>query len=57
MINLKPLNEFVTKETFHMETSKDVRSLLKPGDYCAVVDLTDAYYMVKLHKESCTADS
>ena len=35
-----------------METVKDVRSLLKPGDYGAVVDLTDAYYTVKLHKES-----
>ena len=52
MINMKPLNEHVAKETFRMETVKDVRSLLKPGDYGAVVDLTDAYYTVKLHKES-----
>ena len=27
VINLKPLNEHVLKETFRMETSKDVRSL------------------------------
>ena len=52
VINMKPLNEHVAKETFRMETVKDVRSLLKPGDYGAVVDLTDAYYTVKLHKES-----
>ena len=52
VINLKPLNEFVTKESFHMETAKDVRNLLKPGDYGAVVDLTDAYYTVKLHEDS-----
>ena len=35
-----------------METARDVRSLLKPGDFGAVVDLTDAYYTVKLHKDS-----
>ena len=52
VINLKPLNEHVAKETFHMETSKDVRSLLRPSDYGAVIDLTDAYYTVKLHNDS-----
>ena len=36
VINLKPLNEHVLKETFRMETTKDVRSLLKPGEYGAV---------------------
>ena len=35
-----------------METSRDVRSLLKPGDFGAVVYLTDAYYTVKLHEDS-----
>ena len=35
-----------------METTKDVRSLLKPGDMGAVVDLTDAYYTVKLNEDS-----
>ena len=52
VINLKPLNEFVAKETFRMETARDVRSLLKPGDFGAVVDLTDVYYTVKLHNSS-----
>ena len=52
VINMKPLNEFVLKESFRMETVKDVRSLLKPGDFGAVIDLTDAYYTVKLHKDS-----
>ena len=33
VINLKPLNEFVAKETFQMETSCDIQSLLKPGDF------------------------
>ena len=35
-----------------METISDVRTLIKPGDYGAVVDLTDAYYTVKLHEDS-----
>ena len=52
VINLKPLNEFVKKETFRMETARDVRSLLKPGDFGAVIDLTDAYCTVKLHEAS-----
>ena len=52
VINLKPLNEHVLKESFRMETAKDVRSLLKPGDFAAVIDLTDAYYTVKLHEDS-----
>ena len=51
VINMKPLNEHVLKESFHMETSKDVRSLLQPEDYGAVIDLTDAYYTVKLHED------
>ena len=52
VINMKPLNEHVLKEKFRMETTKDVRSILKKGDFGAVVDLTDAYYTVKLNKQS-----
>ena len=54
VINMKPLNEHVLKEKFRMETAKDVKSIsiLKKGDFGAVVDLTDAYYTVKLHKQS-----
>ena len=35
-----------------METARDARTLLKPDDFGAVVDLTDAYYTVKLHVAS-----
>ena len=52
VINMKPLNEHVAKETFRMETSRDVRSLLSPGDFGAVIDLTDAYYTFKLYGDS-----
>ena len=50
VINLKPLNEFVAKETFRMETARDVRILLKPSYYGAIVDLTNANYTVKLRE-------
>ena len=52
VINMKPLNEHVLKEKFKMETVKDVKTLLKPKDFGAVVDLTDAYYTVSLHKDT-----
>ena len=52
VINMKTLNEHVLKETFRMETSRDVWTLLKPGNFGAVIDLTDAYYTVKLHQDS-----
>ena len=35
-----------------METLKDVRATLKPGDLGAIVDLTDPYFHVKIHMKS-----
>ena len=52
IINLKPINKFVKKEKFKMDTTKDVRSVLEKGCYAGIVDLTDAYYTVSLHKDS-----
>ena len=52
IINLKPFNKYVEKHAFKMETGKDVRNLLQPQMYGAVVDLSDAYYHVKLHRTS-----
>ena len=52
MINLKPLNKYIKKENFKMETLKDVRATLKPGDLGAIVDLTDPYFHVKIHMKS-----
>ena len=52
VINLKPLNKYIYKESFKMETLKDVRATLQPGDYGATVDLTDAYFHVKIHRKS-----
>ena len=52
IINLKPLNKYIHKENFKMDTLKDVRCLLQPGDYGATVDLTDAYFHIRIHKKS-----
>ena len=46
IINLKPLNRFIKKAGFRMEGVEDVKALLEPGMYGAIVDLSDAYYHV-----------
>ena len=52
VINLKPLNKYVVKQTFRMETLKKVRSALRPGMWATTLDLSDAYYHVSIHKKS-----
>ena len=39
IINLKPMNRFVQKKSFKMETVKHVRSLLRPGHWVTSIDL------------------
>ena len=52
IINLKPLNKYVSKKSFKMEGINDVKNLLTPSSYWAIVDLKDAYYHVKLSNDS-----
>ena len=52
IINMKPLNQFIDKKSFKMEGLKDLKYMLKPGCYGAVIDLSDAYYHIKLHEKS-----
>ena len=52
IINMKPINRYIRKKSFKMEGLKDVKCLLRPGCYAGIVDLSDAYYHVKLHKKS-----
>ena len=42
IINLKPLNKYVSKKSFKMEGINDVQNLLTPNCYGAIVDLKDA---------------
>ena len=52
IINLKPMNKFVVKQRFKMETVQDVKELLRPGDYGATVDLQDAFYHISVAERS-----
>ena len=52
IINLRPMNRFVQKEKFKMETMQNVRELLRPGLWGATIDLKDAFYHVGIHRKS-----
>lgn len=49
IINLKPLNKFVKKHHFKMDTLAKVLNLVKRGDYAISLDLKDAYLHVPIH--------
>ena len=52
VINLKPLNYFVVKRHFKMETTETInvaRELINSNDYLASVDLSDAYFSIPIH--------
>ena len=46
IINLKGLNHYVPYHHFKMEGLKDVKNLLKRGDWMCKMDLKDAYFSV-----------
>lgn len=48
VLDLRELNKFVTKKHFKMEGLQEVREALHKGDYMTRIDLTDAYYHVKI---------
>ena len=52
IINLKGLNQFVPYLHFKMEGLKDVKNLLKEGDWMCKMDLKDAYFSVPLSPRS-----
>ena len=51
VINLKPLNQFMTTTHFKMESLAMLRNLLRPGDWVASIDLKDAYLSVAIWEE------
>ena len=52
IINLKKLNEYVPYHHFKMEGLKDLKHLLKKGDWICKLDLKDAYFSVPLGTRS-----
>ena len=51
VINLKALNRYVPDEHFKMEGFHMIKSLVKPGDWMAKVDLQDAYFLIPVHQD------
>lgn len=46
------MNKYIIKKKFKMQGLKDVRAALQPGMFGAVVDISDAYYHVSIHKKA-----
>ena len=49
VLDLSPLNRFLRRIHFRMETPASVRASLRPGDWVTSIDLTDAYFHVMIH--------
>ena len=50
-MNLKALNKFITRKKFKIEGAHLLRDLLRPGDWMAPIDLTDAYFSVTMAQQ------
>jgi len=51
VINLKPLNQYLWKLHFKMDTITKVLNLVKQGDWAISLDLKDAYFHVHIFKK------
>ncbi|XP_078616244.1 uncharacterized protein LOC144884664 [Branchiostoma floridae x Branchiostoma japonicum] len=49
VVNLKPLNQYVLAPHFKMEGLQDLKSLIRPGDWMASLDIQDAYFHIPIH--------
>ena len=49
VLDLSPLNRFLARKRFKMETPRSFRDSLRPGDWVTSLDLTDAYFHVLIH--------
>ena len=50
VINLRPLNRYLVKKHFKMDTLIKVINLVKPKDWAVSIDLKDAYFHVPIYK-------
>ena len=52
IIDLSPLNRYVQREPFTMESPRTVLQSLREGDWLTSIDLKDAYFHVPIHPSS-----
>ena len=50
-LNLKPLNRYGRKHKFKMETLKDLRTLLRRGDFLTKIDISKAFHHIPLSRK------
>lgn len=50
MLDLSPLNRFLKKDRFKMETPASIRASIREGDWATSIDLRDAYFHVLIHQ-------
>lgn len=50
IINLRPLNRYIVKKHFRMDTLTKVLNLVKPNDWAISLDLKDAYLHIPIHR-------
>ena len=48
VINLRPLNRYLRKQHFKMDTMSKILNLVKKGDWAMTLDLKDAYLHVPI---------
>lgn len=52
IIDLSPLNVYIPKFPFKMETPASIRQALRPNDWLTSIDLKDAYFHIAIHPSS-----
>ena len=52
VLNLRPLNQYMTAPKFKMETIKNICQMLRPGDWLSSIDLSDAFLHVAMAPSS-----
>ncbi|XP_071133050.1 uncharacterized protein [Mytilus edulis] len=53
VINLRPLNGYLQKKHFKMDSLTKVLNIVKPGDWAITLDLSDAYLHVPIFPSHC----
>lgn len=49
VINLRALNKYLSVDSFKMEGLSLVPEVVKKGDFCAKIDMREAFFAVKIH--------